>query len=313
MTEPLLEMSLIAKVGGALTKRIALSDAGVESDSGACFLMTGTASRLKLRDVGDLAEQIQRFEPRHALTLGGLRPDLPEHVTLRVKRELNGQEPPDIIARTGENFVYRPGYPALVLLDHDTKGMPPEIADRMRSLGGFEAALRSTVLPELGSVARLTRASTSAGLYRTDTGERLPASNGVHLYLMIRNGTDVERFLKTLHVRLWLTGFGWLMIGIGGQVLERSIVDRMVGGAERLVFEGPPILLPPLAQDAEARKPIAFDGDALNTFAVCPPPTIVEQSAYRTALARAKDALAPDIAAARASFVAEQAERLATR
>jgi hypothetical protein len=130
---------------------------------------------------------------------------------------------------------------------------------------------------------------------------------------MIRNGTDVERFLKTLHVRLWLAGFGWLMIGTGGQVLERSIVDRMVGGAGRLVFEGPPILLPPLAQDTEARKPVAFDGDALDTFAVCPPLTIVEQAAYRKALARARDALAPDIAAARASFVAEQAERLATR
>jgi hypothetical protein len=208
---PLLEQALIEKTGGALTKMIALNGAEVKSDGSACVMVTGTASRFRLRDVGELGERIQRFEPRHALTLGGLRPDLPDLVRLRVKRALNGEKRPDVIARTAENFCYRPGYPALVLLDLDTKGMPPEIADRLRRLGGFEAALR-TVLPELGSIARLTRASTSAGLYRADTGERLSASNGIHLYVTIRNGTDGERFLRTLHTRLWLAGFGWLVI-----------------------------------------------------------------------------------------------------
>jgi hypothetical protein len=309
----LLEMTLIEKTGGALTKKISLNGGGeVKSDGSACIMMNGTATRLKLRDAGELAEHIERFKPRHALTLGGLRPDLPDSVTLCVKRRLNGEARPDLITRTVENFCYRPGYPALVLLDFDTKGMPPEIAYRMRRLGGFEAALL-TVLPELAAVARLTRASTSAGLYRADTGEQLPSSGGLHEYLLIRDGVDAERFLKTLHARLWLAGFGWLMIGAGGQILERSIVDRVVASPERLVFEGPPILVPPLAQDAEARKPVAFEGIALDTIAGCPPLTIVEQSNYRAALARQKAALAPDVEKARVRFVAEQAERIATR
>ena len=50
------------------------------------------------------------------------------------------------------------------------------------------------------------------------------------------------------------TGFGWYMVGAGGQLLERSIVDRMVGAPERLVFEGAPVLDPPLAQDQESRR-----------------------------------------------------------
>ena len=42
------------------------------------------------------------------------------------------------------------------------------------------------------------------------------------------------------------------MVGAAGQLLERSIVDRMVGGPERLVFEGGPMLVPPLQQDRRA-------------------------------------------------------------
>ena len=55
--------------------------------------------------------------------------------------------------------------------------------------------------------------------------------------------------LKALHARCWLAGFGWMMVGAGGQLLERSIVDRVVGAPERLIFEGPPLVVPPLEQD----------------------------------------------------------------
>ena len=43
-----------------------------------------------------------------------------------------------------------------------------------------------------------------------------------------------------------LLGLGWMVVSASGALLERSIVDRMVGGAERLVFEGGPMLVPPL-------------------------------------------------------------------
>ncbi len=50
------------------------------------------------------------------------------------------------------------------------------------------------------------------------------------------------------------------------RLLERSIIDVTVGTPERMVFEGPPILETPLEQDKESRKPIAIDGDALDTL-----------------------------------------------
>ena len=128
--------------------------------------------------------------------------------------------------------------PAFVLFDLDTKDMPATV-----QIGDYWAAL-VTVLPALQGVAHLMRRSTSAGLKRR--GAAIGGSGGWHAYVEIQDGTDAERFLKTLHARCWLKGMGRIMIGAGGQLLERSIIDRMVGGRERLVFEGPPIVVPPL-------------------------------------------------------------------
>jgi hypothetical protein len=65
--------------------------------------------------------------------------------------------------------------------------------------------------------------STSAGLSRTDTGEEFGGSGGLHVYITIKDGSDAVRFLKTLHARCWLAGYGWMNVGAAGQLLERSI------------------------------------------------------------------------------------------
>ena len=216
------------------------------------------------------------------------------------------------MARTAEHIGYRPHTPALVLLDFDTKAMPDDVSKRLDMLGGFWPALL-TVVPELGSAARATRCSTSSGIARSDTGEMLPGSNGVHVFVLIRDGADAERFLKALHDRCWLAGLGWMMVGAGGQFLERSIVDRMVFAAERLVFEGAPILHGPLVQDAALRAPQATEGEAIDTSAVCRSLTLVEQARARQAKAVDRQRIAPAVAASRVSFVKVQGERIAKR
>ena len=86
----------------------------------------------------------------------------------------------------------------------------------------------------------------------------------MHHYVLLRDGGDAERFLKDLHDRCWLNGFGWHMIGGAGQLLARSLVDHPVGYGERLCFEGAPFVLPPLAQDTAKRVPEVFDGEAID-------------------------------------------------
>jgi hypothetical protein len=135
----------------------------------------------------------------------------------------------------------------------------------------------------------------------------------VHVYVAVKDGADSERFLRALHDRCWLAGLGWMMVSTSGALLERSIVDRMVGGPARPVFEGGPVLVPPLQQDKESRRPIAVNGVALDTVAVCPPLSIVERARLDELKAWERKRLAPEMAKAGAAFVEAQAKRLVAR
>jgi hypothetical protein len=234
------ELTVFTKSGGPLTKRIALTtDGKIASDGSACTMARGRARRVWIGGVGELAGLIEGLASHQAIALGALRDGLPDDVGIVTKRALKaGIAANDTVARTGNNLAYRPGRPALVLFDYDTKGMPGAVAQPLDAAGGFWAAL-SSVLATAGYLLRL---STSAGLARTDTGATFPGSGGLHGYVTIADGTDAVRFLKALHARCWLAGLGWFNVGAAGQLLERSIVDRMVGAPERLVFEGPPVV-----------------------------------------------------------------------
>ena len=287
-----IELTVLTKTGGPLTKRLALAaDGSLVRDGSACVMFRGNAVRAKVDGVTGLSALIETLTPSQAIALGGLRAELQDTVMVLTKRQLNGVTRPDIIARTSGNIVYHG--PAFVLLDYDTKGMPANVTAELKRYGGFWPALL-TVLPSFGGVARVTRSSTSAGLSRADTGAAIPGSDGVHVFVTIKDGSDAERFLRTLHERCWLAGLGWLMVGAAGQLLDRSIVDRMVGGPERLVFEGGPVLAPPLVQDKESRRPIAVEGATLDTLAVCPPLTIVERAQLNELKARERARLAPE-------------------
>src|SRR5262249_37776325 len=119
--------------------------------------------------------------------------------------------------------------------------------------------------------------------------------------------------LKGLHARGWRKGLGWFIVGVAEQLPERSIVDRMVGTPERLVFEGPPVLVPPLAQDQEAREPQINEGGWLDTVSVCPPLSVVEKSRLGEYYAKATQALSREVNKARDRFLDEQTKIIPQR
>jgi hypothetical protein len=306
------EIVSFAKSGGLLSKKISLDSNGRPvSDGSACIMARGSAHRVALASVGDLAALISAYQGHEALALGRLRDDLPDRVSVVTKAKLNGAAN-GVIARTIDHINYQNGRRGFVLDDFDSKGMPEDVMKRVADAGGFAAAL-AIVLPALTATARVIRASTSAGLYRADTGIRFPGSNGVHLYLAIANVADSERFLRALHDRCWLSGFGWYIVGAGGQLLERSIVDRMVGRPERLVFEGPPALVPPLAQDSAARKPEVVDGAWLDTLAQCPPLDAAERSWLAELRAKSAHQMEGERARVRDEYIRDRTQELAQR
>jgi hypothetical protein len=307
------QITLITKrdMPALMSKRISLDgDGKLKSDGSECLMTTGTAARAFAGSASALACLVADCHSNQAIALGALKADLPESVTVTIPNRLDKH--PGAITRSRNWIDYRPGVPAWCLIDFDTKGMPKEVSDRIDAAGGMWQALL-TVAPELVSAARVSRASTSAGLCRTDTGEPIAGSNGMHHYVLVQDGGDIERFLKDLHDRCWSHGFGWHMIGRAGQLLDRSIVDRMVGFGERLCFEGAPFIVPPLAQDAAQRVPEACEGSAIDSARALPRLSEYERHRVNGAKEESRKALGKSAAQVREKHDKELAEKISVK
>ena len=293
------ELTFLTKAGGPLTKRIALDAAGrVVSDGSACVMAEGRAERLRLAGPADLAAVARRHGARP-----GARPRPPprrparrgaRRHPARARRAARPPRAPSPARAT--TSTTRPASRPSPCSTSTARACRTRSPRPSPTRGGFWPALVAAV-PALARAARVRRASTSAGLLDLRTGAPVGAgAGGEHVYLLVRDGADVERFLRDLHERCWLHGLGWFLVGAAGQLLERSVVDRTVGAPERLVFEGAPVLEPPLGQDLAARAPEWSDGEALDTRAACPPLTRVERARVAELKEAARAALAPEAA-----------------
>ena len=307
------EITLIQKCGATpvMSKRIFLDDHGkVCSDGSQCLMTHGTATRATAETAADLAKYVSGCSTDQAIALGTLRADLsdPAKITTRAKLTDN----PGAITRTRDFIDYPPGAPAWALIDFDAKGMPDNIAASIEAAGGMWKALLR-VAPGIERAARVSRASTSSGLYRSDTGTQFSGSGGVHHYILVKDASDIERLLRDLHDRCWQHGSGWHLIGRTGQLLDRSLVDRSVAYGERLCFEGAPIIEPPLAQDVTKRTPQAFEGEAIDTELVVPRLTEYERRRVEEAKAVSAEALGKAAAEVRAQHDRTLAEQISAR
>jgi hypothetical protein len=198
----------------------------------------------------ELAGLINSMNASEAYSLGRLRDDLPDCVKVVTsdKVERARLKNPAVIARSQEYVIFKEGEPGLALIDIDFKGAPAEIRQRLIDNGGAWATL-CEVLPALKNVPRVERASTSSGLRNSITGETYPGSGGQHIVIPVSDAADIPHFLANLHERLWLEDLGWGISTTAGSFLERGLIDKSVGTPERLIFEGPPIIEPPLVQE----------------------------------------------------------------
>ena len=182
------EITLITKrdANPLMSKRIFLTEQGeVRSDGSQCLMVQGTATRATAETASDLAEHIVSCGSDQAIALGALKAELPDLVTITTERKL--KDSPGAISRSRQFIDYRQETPAWALIDFDTKGMPANVAAAIEAAGGVWSALLS-VAPGLQRAARVSRASTSAGLFRTDTGEQFAGSGGAHHYVLVKDG-----------------------------------------------------------------------------------------------------------------------------
>ena len=306
---PIAEITVFKKSGGVLSKRIHLVDGKISNDSSACAMGSGAARRVRidLSDIASLAKLINGLGPREAYAIGRLREGLPNCVRIVVADKLADFHcAADVAARTKVDLIFVAGEPALCLFDVDVKGVSEAARRRIRE-GGVWAAL-CTVVPSLANAARVIRQSTSHGLRNKKTGETYPSSGGFHCAVAVVDGADIPRFLADLHDRLWLAGLGWGMVSAAGSFLERALIDRAVGSPERLIFEAPPVIVPPLEQAPRLAE--AFEGAILDTRAACPPLTAAEQAEAQNLKEAEKLRLKPEREEARAKWSDGHIKRL---
>ena len=309
------QITVFVKFGGHLSKEITLDDDGsLHKDSSQCVMSEGHAYRHALFRDSDpsiaLAKLLSTLKPEHAIALGCL-PTVVGDVIGIVAKGMERLLPAGPITRSARNITYMPDVRAFMLGDVDTKGAPAALKGRL--VNGEIEAIIAEVLPEISTTSRVLRASTSAGLYIVATGEPVGDAGGSHLYLLVSDGADIPRALAALAQRLWLAGYGWIALSRSGAFLVRQPVDVAVAGAERLVFEGGPVLGLGLAQDVEARRPRAYPGAALDTRAAIPDLTADELARYESLVAAAKEAIRPVAEKVAAAYHEREVEKLVER
>jgi hypothetical protein len=314
---------------GPMTKRIHLDAEGVlQKDGGLCRMGRGSARLAVLGEAGEdgdatqamenLAQTIDATLPHQALALGVPRIGLGDDEEVRVfagsaddqwARAEEAAGGPRVIHRNAEEMGWNDG-PGLLLFDFDMKGMPAAIAQRMEAARGLLPLLIEAV-PELAGVGMVERPSTSSGLYNSETGEKYPGGGGRHVYLPVKDAADVPRTLEVIGQRLWLAGLGWIWVNHKGSRYIRTLADLAVGAPERLIFEGAPLVEPPVAQDAEARSCVVHSGEVLDTRAALPPLTAEEQARYDQMVKAALAAAKPEADAKRDASDREEAKTYA--
>ena len=175
-----IELVRVTKDRGPLTKRISLGDDGkLVSDASQCQMARGVMERLRLVDWRDFAKLLDQTPRDVAYILGRLHGDIAESVKIVPK----GKESADLgkgAPRCAETIFYRQGQPGLVLLDHDTKGMPAAVKDRLDALGGFLGAVEH-LCPGLTAAGYIRRLSTSSGDIPHRHRRGIPEGRGARL------------------------------------------------------------------------------------------------------------------------------------
>ena len=175
-----------------------------------------------------------------------------ESVVLTTTRlELDKNRRTKEMARSKENVKERNGM-SYCLVDIDDNNKSKEEIHWI--MGSVDNNLKTCI--------KILNVSSSSYIYDSE-GNELNGLKGLHIYLVVKNGKDIPRYLKVLSKRLWLAGHGHIMVDKAGRKHVRSLVDTSVGSPERMIFEASPTLTDGLIQNKPA--PELIDGHLLDT------------------------------------------------
>lgn len=292
-----IKVTLFTSDHAPLAKRFALRESEINKTSLAS-LSRGTAQTIAVPTAAALNQLLDGLTSRQAISTGHLRKGMVAQIGPQARLQ-SGE-----ISRSLTHFHFAEHQAGWLLWDYDSKSMPAHVTGRIADLGGpLEAFFH--LWPEARRAAHVVRPSSSDGV-------GLPCaapvrSSGLHGYFLISDLARSRQILTDLQCRAWSEGLAWCTLSASGSVLIRSIVDVAVASPERLIFEAPPIVLPPLV-----RRPAPTI--VHNGIAVAPP--VITDTERRKAARREDETrrlIKPEAKQAETAWVERQVQQEAER
>jgi len=215
-------------------------------------LADGYAITISVYDLCDLNEEMRRCKKSQAFAYGIMNRD-----RARVVLEEKLPKIPGAVARNRHHFTFQSGRPGILFLDVDAEHAKKPIKSAEELIEILVKAV-----PELADSSLLCSASSSSYLIDKTHGlnENLTGLRGQHLYIAIKDASDVPRVGRAIYDRLWLAGYGHYLLSVNGRLLERNIIDASVWQPERLDFVAGASCDPPLSHEPPASRIIGAAG-----------------------------------------------------
>ena len=243
---PQAALNIITNSRGLLTKEFKLVDGSItkvsHGDLYRGYIESTTVS------LSELPTIIEGLGTNQALNFGALKP---EYEGITKLTTTNKVVPGASIARS-KNYLEYPPRPTFMMLDYDAKELTPtELHTQLLE-----------VIPEFKGVGMLMANSSSAGVYLLSDAPPTVIKSGVHIHLIVADGSKIPEIGKFIKYRMWAAGYGYIQISASGALLDRNLFDDAVHTPERLVFEATPIKGDGLEQ--VPRQLVQIEGVALS-------------------------------------------------
>lgn len=262
--------------GTRLTKRFVKNEQGQIIKESQPQFFGGEAETISLKKLSDIEDVTDSLLSNQCISTGVFDRSL---CPIVIKKDFSDGAYDSGTRTRSKDHMNQPDS-GLILLDYDTDRYMPE---SMRCTSPDELMTKLiNAIPELEGVGYSAAGSSSNGIFDESTGEPYQGGGGMHIYIAVK-GIDLDQLQRTLPVKLWNAGLGYISFARNGAMLERTLFDLSVLSPERLIFEAKPQLSEGIAQ--KERVWTHMEGNAL---AECPKLTDEEVTSYKLAIGCAK-------------------------
>jgi hypothetical protein len=184
------------------------------------------------------------------------------------------------IARSKSHFAFPAGQPGVLTLDYD----PPDSSTVLTHDQLCEILFQ--VAPQARSAGIASWCSGSSHIFLGEA--EVQGLRGQRIYITVSDLSDIERCGDVLARRLWLRGYGRILVSKSGSKLIRSTFDEAMYQPARLDFIGGAVCKPPL-QQRRGEPRVISDGGWLDTRSAFPDLSPQELDEYTQLLHNAKE------------------------